>query len=128
MAPGWIDCREWRRNQTLSHVALSQISNSRSGSALPPTASVRKFTFYSFSKGAWQLAYLKSQMAIHRIFFVVAQSWAGTCVSSPRAPSWPGRVEKWAHPVFPLQTRHSTLDPRKASTITGQALKRNKRC
>ena len=48
-------------------------------------------------------------MAIHWFFFVVPQSWARTCVSSPRAPSWPGRVKKWAHPVFPLQTRHPTL-------------------
>ena len=48
-------------------------------------------------------------MAIHWFFFVVAQSWARTCVSSPRAPSWPGRGEKWAHPVFPLHTRHPTL-------------------
>ena len=48
-------------------------------------------------------------MAIHWFFFVVPQSWARTCVSSPRAPSWPSRVEKWAHPVFPLQTRHPTL-------------------
>ena len=51
-------------------------------------------------------------MAIHRFFFVVPQSWARTCVSSPRAPSWPGRVEKWAHPVFPLHTRHPPLPGR----------------
>ena len=74
-----------------------------------PLSGVRKFTLSTFSREAWQLAYLKAQMAIHWFFFVVAQSWAGTCVSSPRAPSWPGRMKKRAHPVFPLQTRHPTL-------------------
>ena len=51
--PGWTDCSEWRRNQTLSHVALSQISWSGSFTSHYPACENLLTTHLVERQGDW---------------------------------------------------------------------------
>ena len=122
--PGWTDCRERRRNQTLSHVALSQISWSGSFTSHYPACE------NLLSLIEWRGMTMGSPQGPdgHPLVLLCGAPELGSdlCIFSP-CSILARQGGKMGPPRF--SSAHSTSpSPRKASTITGQALKRNKRC